>query len=33
MIFNGQTWLVVLVVEPWDANGWTRVVVQLQNGS
>lgn len=30
--WNGRTWLVVLVTEPWsDSAGWTRFVVQLQN--
>lgn len=26
-----DTWLVVEVSEPWDTDGWVRVVAQLQN--
>lgn len=30
---QGTTWLVVLVMETWDASDWCRVAVVKQNGS
>lgn len=30
---RGTTWLVVLVMETWDASDWCRVAVVKQNGS
>ena len=32
LVFNGQTWLVEAVLEPWDNVGWTKVAVVLQEG-
>lgn len=32
LAFNGQWWLVTVVLEPWDANGWTKVAATQQNG-
>lgn len=29
--FNGQTWLVTIVFETWDADGWCSVGVTLQD--
>ena len=28
--FNGETWLVVAVLEDWDASGWCKVAVTKQ---
>ena len=28
--FAGNDWLVVTVLEPWDNDGWCKLVVQLQ---
>lgn len=33
LVFGGQTWLITQLLEPWDADGWCKVVVTLQNGS
>jgi hypothetical protein len=33
ILFNNQVWLVTQVLEPWDAGGWCKVAVTLQNGS
>lgn len=30
MLFNGQTWLVVHVLERWPSSGWCRVAIQKQ---
>lgn len=30
LIFLGQTWLVVQVLETWDTDGWCHVAVALQ---
>ena len=29
-IIDGQTWLVVDMVEQWNQSGWTRVIINLQ---
>lgn len=33
LIFGGQTWYCTQLAEPWNEQGWTRVIVTLQNGS
>lgn len=33
IVFNGTTWLVTQVLEPWNENGWCKVAITLQNGS
>lgn len=33
IVFNGLTWLVSIVFETWDADGWCSVGLTLQNGS
>jgi hypothetical protein len=30
LTFNGATWLVAAVIEPWDAAGWTKIAVVEQ---
>ncbi len=30
LLFNGETWLVVAVLEPWSTSGWVKVAVTLQ---
>ena len=32
LYFGGQWWLITMVLEPWDANGWTKIIATLQNG-
>lgn len=33
LTFNGQTWLVAMVLEGWDTPGWTKLAVVLQDGA
>lgn len=33
LYFSGQYWIVTVVAEPWANNGWTKVIVVLQNGA
>lgn len=33
LMFKGQYWLVMTVLETWDTAGWCKVAVALQNGA
>ena len=33
LVFNGQTWLVTAVLEPFDNAGWTCVGLTMQDGA
>ena len=33
LTFNGETWLVVVVLETWDTPGWCKVAINLQTAA